>query len=223
MPDFMKIDVNPSNWGIFRMMERIEEISERFGPKIPQIDRTSNDFRAELQKNVSSNNDVISESALNKKSAENATTDADELFAPGTFPNADMAAPKEIRFDKMISDASGKYNLDPDLLRAVIRYESNYNPNAVSSKGAMGLMQLMPGTAKDLGVTNAFDPAQNIDGGARYLRSMLDRFDGDYEKAVSAYNAGPKAVETFGGVPPYDETQSYVKRIMTMLKKQSGS
>ena len=219
--DFMKIDVDPSKWGIFRMMERIDEISTRFGPKLPRVEPQSSDFKTELQKTLNpGGGDAVQQGA---QSAVKPGMDEDELFAPGTFPNTGAVAPNEIKFDRLISDAGGKYNLDPDLLRAVIKQESNFNPGAKSPKGAMGLMQLMPGTADSLGVENPFDPAQNIDGGARYLRSMLDRFGGDYEKALSAYNAGPKSVETFGGIPPYDETQDYVKRILGMLKKQSGT
>lgn len=103
-------------------------------------------------------------------------------------------------------------DLDPLLLEVVIKYESNFNPSAVSRSGAQGLMQLMPGTAAGLGVTDSFDPHQNVAGGARYLATQLSRF-GDLRKALAAYNAGPGAVETYGGIPPYEETQNYVARI----------
>lgn len=113
-----------------------------------------------------------------------------------------------------IRQAAAKYNLSPDLVRSVIRAESNFQPTAVSSAGAMGLMQLMPETAKDLGVTNAFDIRQNVDGGTRYLRQMLDRFNGDVKLALQAYNAGPGAVEQYNGNVPYAETRQYVKRVL---------
>jgi soluble lytic murein transglycosylase-like protein len=104
--------------------------------------------------------------------------------------------------------------LDPALLYAVITQESGGNPGEVSSKGAKGLMQLMDGTARELGVGNSFDPRQNILGGARYLRQMLDRFGGDLRLALAAYNAGPGAVERHGAVPPFAETQQYVNRVL---------
>jgi soluble lytic murein transglycosylase-like protein len=112
-----------------------------------------------------------------------------------------------------IDAAAAKYGLDPAVLRGLIRAESNFNPNAGSPAGAQGLTQLMPGTAASLGVTNIHDPAQNIDAGAHYLRQQLDAFGGDVTKALAAYNAGPGAVKRYGGVPPYAETQAYVRRV----------
>jgi soluble lytic murein transglycosylase-like protein len=112
-----------------------------------------------------------------------------------------------------IDAAAQKYGLDPALLRGLIRQESNFNPNAGSPAGAQGLCQLMPGTAAALGCTNTHDPVQNIDAGARYLRQQLDAFGGDVTKALAAYNAGPGAVKRYGGVPPYAETQNYVRQV----------
>ncbi len=121
-------------------------------------------------------------------------------------------------FDAMIDDHARAQGLSPVLVRAVIEAESAFNPRAVSRVGAMGLMQLMPGTAKDLGVVDAFDPAENIRGGTTYLRTLLDRFDGDVRLALAAYNAGPGAVERYDNVPPYRETRNYVAKISNRIK-----
>lgn len=119
----------------------------------------------------------------------------------------------EHRFDDLIESAARKYDLPAPLVRAVIRAESNFDPNAVSACGAKGLMQLMDATAAWLGVRDSFDPAANIEGGAKYLRKMLDRY-GDVTLALAAYNAGPGAVDRCGGVPPFRETQVYVQRVL---------
>ena len=116
--------------------------------------------------------------------------------------------------EKSITQAAAKYNLPPKLIKAVIKAESNFDAKAVSSAGAQGLMQLMPSTAEELGVKNPFDIAQNVDGGSRYLRKMLDRFNGDVKLALAAYNAGPGTVERYDGNVPYRETQNYVKRVI---------
>jgi len=119
-----------------------------------------------------------------------------------------------VSLSDMINGISGNYHLDPDLVNSVIHAESGFNSRAVSRKGAQGLMQLMPQTASRLGVENAFDPAANVDGGTRYLRALLERYNFDLIKALAAYNAGPQRVELYRGVPPYYETQAYVARIV---------
>ena len=131
-------------------------------------------------------------------------------------PAATTAAggPVDGQFSELINAAAQKHGIDPALLKGLIRQESNFNPNAKSPAGAAGLTQLMPGTAASLGVTNPLDPAQAIEGGAKYLAQQLKAFDGDVRKALAAYNAGPGAVQRYGGVPPYAETQNYVRAVM---------
>jgi hypothetical protein len=121
---------------------------------------------------------------------------------------------------QVVNEASGRYRLDPDLVNSVIKAESDFKVRAVSPKGAQGLMQLMPGTAAQLGVPNAFDPQANVDGGTRYLRELLERYDFDLVKALAAYNAGPQRVEQYGGVPPYYETRAYVAKIVKDFNKK---
>jgi soluble lytic murein transglycosylase-like protein len=125
-----------------------------------------------------------------------------------------VATPPPTDLDAMIERAAAANNVDPNLIRAVAKNESGFNANAVSPVGAKGEMQLMDGTAAGLGVSNSFDPQQNFNGGAKYLHGLLNEFHGDMRKAIAAYNAGPGAVEKYGGVPPYAETQVYVNNVL---------
>ena len=129
-------------------------------------------------------------------------------------PVTAVVFPKD--YSQYIHKAASKYDLEPDLIRAVIKTESNGNHRAVSRKGAIGLMQLMPSTATDMNVSNPFDPEANIEGGTRYLKYLLERFNGNMTLALAAYNSGPGTVEKYGNVPPIDETRQYVKRIYNL-------
>lgn len=135
-------------------------------------------------------------------------------------PRAAVAPPA--RLQNLVNTAAERSDLDPALVSAVIQTESNWNPYAVSRKGAFGLMQLLPSTAERYGVRDVFDPAQNIKGGTRYLRDLLDRYHGDLKKSLAAYNAGEQAVQRYGGVPRYPETRAYVRKV-TRTYFQSGS
>jgi soluble lytic murein transglycosylase-like protein len=141
--------------------------------------------------------------------------------AASPAPAPDAGAPKPAPSPLELADAAAiKYGLPPTLIRSVMAAESAGQPQAISPKGAIGLMQLMPGTAKDLGV-DPHDPAQNVDGGARYLRDLLLKFDGRLWHALAAYNAGPGAVEKYNDIPPYRETINYVNRIDRAYRKAS--
>jgi soluble lytic murein transglycosylase-like protein len=169
---------------------------------------------AEIQQHVA----VVTGAAANP--AASSTSFAQALqTAQGTTPAAapalsgTLSSGSPTQYDAQITAAAAKYGLDPALLKGLIRQESNFDATARSGAGAQGLTQLMPGTATSLGV-DASDPAQAIDGGARYLKAQLDRFGGDPAKALAAYNAGPGAVAKYGGVPPYAETQGYVQKVL---------
>jgi soluble lytic murein transglycosylase len=130
-------------------------------------------------------------------------------------------APARWEYDGLIGLAARQHRVPPALVKAVIAAESKFDPRAVSRKGARGLMQLMPATAQSLGVTDPLRPDENVDGGVRYLRSMIKRY-GDLPRALAAYNAGPEAVDRFGGIPPYPETRDYVKRVLTYYRAYHG-
>ncbi len=135
-------------------------------------------------------------------------------------PRSSPSSPSQ--FDALIEQASAKYGIDPQLVKSVIKVESNFDPGAVSHAGAKGLMQLMDATAAELGVEDSFDAAQNINGGVAYLAQQLRRFDGDVRLALAAYNAGPGAVARYQDVPPIAETQTYVQRVLSFYRGETG-
>lgn len=142
---------------------------------------------------------------------------------PKSRPTSRAATVTNDRLDSIVRDAAERHKLDPALVKAVINTESGWNPRAISSKGAVGLMQLIPATAQRYGVGNALDPAQNVEGGTKYLRSLLDRYNGDLTKSLAAYNAGERAVDLSNGVPHYAETQRYVQKVTdTYFRSDSG-
>jgi soluble lytic murein transglycosylase-like protein len=176
------------------VLGRIQEIEVKFNSASSQA--ANADFASALQE------------AQDRSDAGSGTSDAKTLAAGSA--NGDYA--------DLIQSSAQKYQLDPDLIKAVISVESNFRSDAKSSAGALGLMQLMPGTARGLGVTNALDPAQNIEAGSKYLRQMLDGF-GSVELALAAYNAGPGNVKKYGGIPPFKETQNYVKKVLAKFNE----
>jgi soluble lytic murein transglycosylase-like protein len=136
---------------------------------------------------------------------------------PNYSQAADNRSVSAVQIDRYIDEAAVRHHVDPNLVRALVKVESNFNPRAVSSKGAMGLMQLMPSTARMYAVRNPFDAAQNVDAGVRHLKGLLENFNGDVRLTLAAYNAGQGAVERNGGIPPYTETRNYVKRITNLM------
>jgi hypothetical protein len=140
-----------------------------------------------------------------------------ELKPRGRHLRKHREPPSDVRYDEIIRWAAKRQGLEPALVKAVIAAESNFDSQAVSRRGAQGLMQLMPATAASLGVEDAFVPEKNVGGGTRYLKDMLNRY-GDVSRALAAYNAGPKAVDRYGGIPPYRETRDYVARVLTYYR-----
>ena len=153
------------------------------------------------------------------------TSFAGALAAAQTSPSSAPAtgAGSSTAFGAEIDAAAASNGIDPALLKGLVSQESGFDPNARSGAGAVGLTQLMPGTAASLGVTNPLDPTQSLQGGAKYLRQQLDRFGGDEKLALAAYNAGPGAVAKFGGVPPYAETQNYVNSVLSKAASYRGA
>jgi soluble lytic murein transglycosylase-like protein len=179
---------------------------------------------AEIQSQIAAFNgqaDTPATSFAGQLAAAQGTTATTAVASATSNTTLNAGAPSA--YDAQITAAATRYGVDPTLLKGLIRQESNFDPGARSGAGAQGLTQLMPGTATSLGVTDPTDPAQAIDGGAKYLKQQLDRFGGDASKALAAYNAGPGAVAKYGGVPPYAETQGYVTKVLGYAAEYRGT
>ncbi|MDP9016858.1 MAG: lytic transglycosylase domain-containing protein [Candidatus Eremiobacteraeota bacterium] len=188
---------------IVAVQSRIAEITGAPPPSAPGSAPEADSFASLVQK------------AMHGRTAESVMPGPAVPTVPGEGPM--MVAPAEI--DRLVSANAAACQVDPALVKAIIANESGFNASATSKTGAQGLMQLEPGTAASLGVRDSYDPAQNISGGTRYIKSLLDRFHGDMQLAVAAYNAGPGAVEKYGGVPPYAETRNYVGNVLDSYNK----
>jgi len=182
------------------------------------VKNIESDFKKILDKKIEETTHI------ENKPEPNSTAKLDEDIKPEIKEAIELKSKIDLKaqstnIDELVETFSNKYGIDGDFIKAIIKQESGFNPNATSKKGAMGLMQLMPKTAESLGVLDAYNPSQNIEGGVKYLKNLLEKYDGNKEMALAAYNAGPTAVKKYGGVPPYKETQNYINAIMGTYNK----
>ena len=206
--------MKPAMINMSLVLGRIEEI-ERKGRSFSGLDADTSVSSVKKERFVDLLDDEVKKGNRSKDLPFLNIDDPSDAKIPGTGRSMNKS-----EWDKYITRYSKEYGVDEDLIRAVIKAESANNPNALSNKGAMGLMQLMPNTAKMLGVKDAWDPEQNIRGGVKYLSQLSDKFNGDVAKILAGYNAGPNRVDQYNGVPPYAETQNYVKKVMAMLSDE---
>ena len=188
-------------------LRRINQIERQFAV-LDKNNEVENSFKKALNTAMSEN-----------EKAESKEAKLPEITSISSFKTTTNALPN---FEDIIKEQSAKNGVDENLLKAVIKTESGFNPNARSGAGAMGLMQLMPQTAESLGVLDPYNPEQNVEGGTKYLKKLLSKYDGNKEMALAAYNAGPGTVDRYGGIPPYRETQNYVKNVLAHEAKLNG-
>jgi soluble lytic murein transglycosylase-like protein len=196
------------------VVARVEQLQQLFSAATAPGGNGGQDFASQL---------TAATSAAQPATAVAPAAPAGSTLALSGATGGTSALPPGVPYGAEITAAARKHGIDPALLAGLVRQESNFNPTAGSPAGARGLTQLMPGTAAGLGVTDVTDPVQALDGGAKYLKQQLDAFGGDVTKALAAYNAGPGAVQRYGGVPPYAETQNYVQKVQAFAAAYRGT
>lgn len=208
------------NQRMSELNSKADKLRTQLSSTLMQFELSVKQLELDAQQNALSLQNIASANAAqNTSGTSGGSTSAAAGTSGSITSNLDGST---AQIDSLIEKYANEAGLDPNFVKAVVKAESSFNPNATSGCGAQGLMQLMPATAASLGVTNAYDPQQNIQGGVKYLKQMYEKF-GSYDLALAAYNAGPGAVQKYGGVPPYNETQNYVKKINQYWNEYKGA